>query len=103
MSSDQNPPKIALPKAWPNRIHAAVLQVISLAQFAIVYSHATKALSSGVAVSRSGAGGETSAHVTGLSGNMAAWRFWNDSSSRSSPNAHDAFSFRWGAIHSVVN
>ena len=36
--SRSNTPTLTLPKAWPKRIHAAVLQVISLAHFAIVYS-----------------------------------------------------------------
>ena len=33
-----NPLRIPLPKAWPKRIHAAVLHAISLAHFAIVHS-----------------------------------------------------------------
>ena len=38
MSGPSNPLRISLPKAWPKRIHAAVLHVISLAQFATAHT-----------------------------------------------------------------
>ena len=45
MSSHSNPLKIALAKAWPKKIHAVVLQVISRAHFAMVYSRSWAVIS----------------------------------------------------------
>ena len=36
--SVQNPPRIPLPKSWTRHVRLAMLHVISLAQFATVYT-----------------------------------------------------------------
>ena len=38
MSTSQETPKIALPKSWKQHVRLAVLHVISLAQYATVYT-----------------------------------------------------------------
>ena len=38
MSNSQNPAKIPLPKGWKKHVHSAVLHVLSLAQYAAVYT-----------------------------------------------------------------
>ena len=39
MSAKENAPKIALPRGWNDNIKAAMLHVISLAQFGMAYTH----------------------------------------------------------------
>jgi hypothetical protein len=39
----QNPPRIPLPKSWSKHVRSAVLQVISRAQYAAVYTRARAA------------------------------------------------------------
>ena len=38
MSTNQETPNISLPKGWKQHVRSAVLQVISLAQYATVYT-----------------------------------------------------------------
>jgi len=39
MCAKENAPKIALPRAWNDNVKSAMLHVISLAQFAMAYTH----------------------------------------------------------------
>ena len=39
MTERSNRPRIPLPKGWPQRVRSALLHVMSLAQYAAVYTH----------------------------------------------------------------
>ncbi len=39
MTKHKNPPGISVPRGWPERVKSATLHVISLAQFALAYTH----------------------------------------------------------------
>ena len=38
MSKQRNPPRIPLPRHWPRRVKSAMVQAISLAQYALAYT-----------------------------------------------------------------